>query len=59
MPQIDNDKVLGCILRSIIGVISRRTTEAYATNMVGNIIKELTDKHSFLQYVKIQKKTVC
>lgn len=55
MPQLENDKILGCILKSIIGVISRRTSETYATFMIGNILKELSEKHSFLRYVEIQK----
>jgi hypothetical protein len=54
MPQLDNDKIMGCILRSIISVISRRTSEAYATTMVKKTLKELTKKHSFLCYVEIQ-----
>ena len=56
MPQIDNDKILGRILRSTIGVVSRRTSEAYANIMIGNTVKELTEKYSFLRHVAIQEK---
>jgi len=54
MPQIENKDLLGTILRSTIGVISRRTSEAYALVVVGTAIKTLGEKYIFLNYVKIQ-----
>jgi len=54
MPQLENDKILGCILRSVIGVISRRTSEAYASLIVNGALKELEDEYSFLRYIQIQ-----
>lgn len=54
MPQLENDKVLDCILRSIIGVISRRTSETYAAMTVISALKTLKEKHRFLQYIDIQ-----
>ncbi|KYK29106.1 hypothetical protein AYK20_00860 [Thermoplasmatales archaeon SG8-52-1] len=54
MPQLENDKILDCILRSIIGVISRRTSETYAAMTVISALKTLKDKHRFLQYIEIQ-----
>ena len=54
MPQLENDKVLDCILRSIIGVISRRTSETYAAMTVISALKTLIEKHRFLQYIDIK-----
>ena len=54
MPQLDNDKILGRILRSTIGVISRRTSETYANVVIGNAVDELAEKYSFLNYVEMQ-----
>ena len=36
MPQIENNEILGRMVRSIIGVISRRTSEAYALLIARN-----------------------
>jgi hypothetical protein len=54
MPRFENEEILGCILKSIIDVISRRTSEAYANVVIGNAIRELSEKHSFLRYVEIK-----
>lgn len=54
MPRFENKEILGRILRSTIGVISRRTSEAYANVIIGNALKELEEKHSFLRHVEIQ-----
>ena len=55
MPRFENEEILGRILKSTIVVISRRTSEAYANVIIGNAIKELAEKHSFLRYVEIQE----
>ena len=47
MPQIENDKIIGRILRSTIGVISRRTSEGFANIVVGNALKHLSGKYPF------------
>jgi hypothetical protein len=54
MPQIENKELLGLLLRSTIGVISRRTSEAYANVIIGNVIENLSKKYDFLKYIKIQ-----
>jgi hypothetical protein len=54
MPRFENEEILGSILKSTIDVISRRTSEAYANVVIGNAIRELSEKHSFLRYVEIQ-----
>jgi len=54
MPRFENEEILGRILKSTIGVIRRRTSEAYANVVIGNAIRELSEKHSFLRYVEIQ-----
>jgi hypothetical protein len=54
MPQLENKDILGLILRSTIGVIGRRTSEAYANIIISNAIRELEENYSFLQYVQIK-----
>jgi len=51
---LDNKEIFGRILRSTIGVIRRRTSEAYANVIIGRVIEQLSDKHGFLKYVKLQ-----
>jgi len=57
MPQIENKEILGRILKSTIGVIGRRTSDAYAKMIIENILKELIGKYNFFSYVNIQKET--
>jgi len=42
------------MLKSTMGVIGRRTSEAFANVIVGNTVKELEDKYSFLRNVHIK-----
>lgn len=53
MPEIENKELLGRLLKSTIGVISRRTSEPYANMVIGNAVKKLRMKYLFLNYVKI------
>jgi hypothetical protein len=55
MPQFENTEIIGRILRTTIGVISRRTSGAYANVIIGNAIKELSEKYKFLRYIEIQR----
>ena len=55
MPQLlTNEEIFGRILRSTIGVIGRRTSEAYATVTIGNIIKKLEESYDFFRYISIK-----
>lgn len=54
MPQIENKDILGCILKSTINVIGRRTSESYANVFITNALKELSEKYSFLRFIKIK-----
>jgi hypothetical protein len=54
MPQIDNKDILGCILRSTINVIGRRTSESYANVFISKTLRELSEKYSFLQSIEIK-----
>ncbi len=51
--SIHNKELFGRLLRSTIGVISRRTSDAYANVVIGNAIKNLSNKYVFLNYIKI------
>jgi hypothetical protein len=53
MPQYDNKEIMVHLLRSIIGVISRRTSEAYANVIISDTIHNLTERYSFLAYVEV------
>ena len=53
MPQIENKELLGRLLKSTIGVISRRTSEPYANMVISSAINKLKIKYLFLNSVKI------
>ena len=53
MPQFSNKEIFGRLLRSTIGVISRRTSEAYANVVVGGALRDLTADYGFLKYVNV------
>lgn len=53
MPQIENKVLLGRLLRSTIGVISRRTSEAYANVVISNAIRDLSEKNLLFKYIEI------
>ncbi len=53
MPQLENKEIIGRILRSSIFVIGRRTSEAYANVIIGNAIRDLSRKYSFLNEISI------
>jgi len=56
MPQLEynNEEIVGRILRSTIGVISRRTTESYASVTIANVVNKLKNKYEILNYVQIK-----
>ncbi|UCH72188.1 MAG: hypothetical protein JSW62_01175 [Thermoplasmatales archaeon] len=54
MPQLDNKDVIARILKSTIGVIGRRTSESYATVIINDIVKKLSEKYDFLKYVEVK-----
>ena len=54
MPQLNNYDIIGHILKSVIDIISRRTSEGYAIVVTGLAIKDLGEKYSFLRYVEIK-----
>lgn len=53
MGKYTNSYVLGEILRALYHVAGRRTTKGFAAKVIGSIIKTLSQKHEFLNYVKI------
>jgi hypothetical protein len=55
MPQLDNKDILGCILRSTINVIGRRTSGSYANIFISKTLRELSEKYSFLQLIEIKE----
>jgi len=53
MPQYSAKDTTEIILKSIIGVISRRTSEKYANVIISNVVKDLQLKYDFLKFIKI------
>jgi hypothetical protein len=54
MPQLENIDILGCILRSTINVIGRRTSDSYATVFISKTLRELSEKYVFLKFIEIK-----
>jgi len=55
LSELENDEIIGRVLRSTIGVISRRTSEAYASVAIGKVVNILKLKYTFLEFVEIKK----
>jgi hypothetical protein len=53
MPQYGNKEIMVHLLRSIIAVIGRRTSDAYANVIISDTIQNLTDRYSFLEHVEV------
>ena len=55
MPQIQltNKNILGCLIRSVIGVISRRTSDSYAKVLIHGVVNDLSNVYDFFKYVEI------
>jgi len=53
MPEIKNKELLGRLLKSTIGVISRRTSEPYANMVISNAINKLKIRYPFFNNIKI------
>jgi hypothetical protein len=54
MADVKNSEVIGSILRALYAVASRRTTQSFATTVIGAIIKTLEQNYEFLRYVHIE-----
>ncbi len=54
MTEIKNSEVLGCILRALFSVASRRTSQSFAATVIGTIVKTLEQNYEFLRCVRIE-----
>jgi len=55
MPQQqENEVVIKRVLLSVIDIIGRRTSEAYAVVVISGIVKQLGEKHNFFKNVEIK-----
>jgi hypothetical protein len=54
MTDVKNSEVIGSILHALYAVASRRTTQSFATTVIGAIIKTLEQNYEFLRYVHIE-----
>jgi len=55
MPQYENDAIVEHLVKILLDVITRRTSEAYAIVVLNNVLNNLEEKHSFLNYIKLKK----
>ncbi len=54
MQQFENIDLINQILKSVIEIISRRTSGAYAIVVTGNAIKKLQGKYRFFNYIEVK-----
>lgn len=54
MPQIGNEEIIRGVLGTILEVIKRRTSEAYAIMAVNSAIKNISGKYSYLNHIEIK-----
>ena len=54
MPQIKNSDIVGKVLKTLINISSRKTTEGYAVSVMDTLIKKLEEDFDFLKHVEIR-----
>jgi len=54
MPPLENRELTIGLLKTVVDVISRRTSEVYAVVIIDRIIGELRKKYDFLRYIQIK-----
>ena len=54
MQQFGNKDIIGHIIRSVIDVIRRRTSEGYALIVIGNVVRTMSEEYAFLNGVRIK-----
>jgi len=54
MPQFESEKLIKRSIRTIIDVMSRRTSESYAAMIMNNVFRKLYEKYNFLRYIEIK-----
>ena len=54
LPQIKNSDIVEHVLRTMINISSRKTTEGYAVLTMDTLIKKLGEEYDFLRYVEVK-----
>ncbi len=54
MPPLENRELTIGLLKTVVDVIGRRTSEVYAVVVIDRIIGELRKKYDFLKYIQIK-----
>lgn len=54
MDELENSKVVGHILKTLINISSRKTTVGFAISTMDDLIKKLTDKYDFLRHIEVK-----
>ena len=54
MPEIENSEVVEHILKTLIDISSRKTTESHAILIMDSLMKKLEKRYDFLKHVEIK-----
>lgn len=54
MPEVKNSEIITYTIKTLIRIISKRTSYSTAYSTVNNVIDQLQSKYDFLQYIKIE-----
>jgi len=54
MPKMENSEVMKQVLRTLINVSSRKTTDEYAVTALNTLIKQLKQQYDFLKNIQIK-----
>ena len=54
MPQLESEKLIKRLIRTVTDVISGRTSESYAAMIMNNVFRKLYEKYDFLRYIEIK-----
>ena len=54
MPEIDNSELVGYVLRKLVDISSRKTTQEQAFSTMSGLIKKFQNKYDFLRHVEVK-----
>jgi len=54
MDELENSKVVGHILKTLINISSRKTTVGFAISTMDDLLKKLTDRYDFLRHIEVK-----
>ena len=54
MPQLTNSDVVSHVLKTILNISSRKSTEGHAVSTMTTLLRRLEDQYDFLKHVDIK-----